>query len=193
MNERGRKALLEVCPDPDILINNAGGPPPGKFEEFTLDDWRKALEANMLSPIALTKAAIFGMMERGFGRIVNITSAAVKGPMNLLDLSNGARLGLTGGVAILARNASSQNVTINGLLPGTFETDRLTGNLAKAAEVKNITPEQARTDRISAIPARRFGRPDEFGAICAFLCSAHSGYVTGQNIVVDGGVFPGAL
>ncbi len=191
--EVGRESLLAACPDPDILINNAGGPPPGEFKDFTLDDWRKAVEANMLSPIALTQSVVYSMMERGFGRIVNITSAAVKAPINLLDLSNGARMGLTGGVAIVARNASRHNVTINGLLPGTFETDRLRQNLAKNAEVRNITPEQAAADRISMIPARRFGKTEEFGAICAFLCSVHAGYLTAQNIVVDGGAFPGAL
>ncbi len=191
--EAGRQAILDACPRPDILVNNAGGPPPANFEDLSMDDWRKAVEANMITPLALIKATVEGMMERKFGRIVNITSAAVKAPMNLLDLSNGARAGLTGGVAILARRASAHNVTINGMLPGTFETDRLVQNFVKQAEAQSISVEQAKERRRASVPANRFGSPSEFGAICAFLCSAHTGYITGQNIVIDGGVFPGIV
>jgi 3-oxoacyl-[acyl-carrier protein] reductase len=191
--EAGRKALLAACPDPDILINNAGGPPPGDFKNFTLDDWRKAVEGNMLTPIALIHATVYGMMDRGFGRIVNITSASIKQPIAALELSNGARLGLTGAVAVLARRAARNNVTINGILPGPFDTDRLRGTSKKMAEARKVPVSVIDAERKAAVPAGRFGTADEFGAAVAFLCSAHAGFITGQNILIDGGGYPGSL
>ena len=191
--EAGRKAILDACPAPDILVNNAGGPPPGDFKDFSLDDWRKAVEGNMITPIALIKATVYGMMDRKFGRIVNITSGSVKAPIAMLELSNGARMGLTGSVAVIARKASRHNVTINGLLPGAFDTDRLRTNGAKAAKEKGITLDEYIKQRGGTIPAGRVGIPDEFGNTCAFLCSAHAGYITGQNLLIDGGAFPGSL
>jgi len=191
--EAGRKALLAACPDPDILINNAGGPPPGDFKTFGLDDWRKAVEGNMITPIALVHATVYGMMERGFGRIVNITSQSVKAPIASLELSNGARLGLTGAVAVLARKAVRSNVTINGILPGPFDTDRLRTNNASAARARNVAVSVIDAERKAAVPAGRFGTPAEFGAAVAFLCSQHAGFITGQNLLIDGGGFPGSL
>jgi 3-oxoacyl-[acyl-carrier protein] reductase len=189
----GRDALLKACPQPDILVNNAGGPPPGDFRSFTHDDWIKALEANMLAPIALIQATIDGMIERGFGRIVNITSAAVKAPIDVLALSNGARSGLTGFVAGVARKVVAHNVTINNLLPGIFDTDRIAATLAAQAKANNISVDQAREARLKSIPAGRFGNRDEFGAACAFLCSTHASYITGQNWLIDGGAYPGTF
>jgi 3-oxoacyl-[acyl-carrier protein] reductase len=191
--EEGRKTLLAACPNPDILINNAGGPPPGDFKDFTLDDWRKAVEGNMLTPIALIKATVYGMMERGFGRVVNITSASIKQPIAALELSNGARLGLTGAVAVLARKAARHNVTINGILPGPFDTDRLRGTSQKMAEARKVPLSVIDEERKASIPAGRFGTPAEFGAVVAFLCSQHAGYITGQNLLIDGGGYPGSL
>jgi 3-oxoacyl-[acyl-carrier protein] reductase len=191
--EAGRKALLAACPNPDILITNAGGPPPGDFKNFSLADWRKAVEDNMLSPIALIQATLYGMIERGFGRIVNITSASIKHPIAALELSNGARLGLTGAVAVLARKAAQANVTINGILPGPFDTDRLRGTSQKLAEARKVPLSVIDEERKAAIPAGRFGTADEFGAVVAFLCSAHAGFITGQNLLIDGGGYPGSL
>ncbi len=191
--DAGRRALLGACPNPDILINNAGGPPPGDFKGFSLDDWRKAVEGNMISPIALIHATVYGMMERGFGRIVNITSASIKQPIAALELSNGARLGLTGAVAVLARKASGSNVTINGILPGPFDTDRLRGTSQKMAEARKVALSVIDQERKAAVPAGRFGTAEEFGKVVAFLCSAHAGYITGQNVLIDGGGYPGAL
>jgi 3-oxoacyl-[acyl-carrier protein] reductase len=191
--EAGRKAVLAACPSPDILINNAGGPPPGDFKDFSLDDWRKAVEGNMLTPIALIQATIYGMMDRGFGRIVNITSASIKQPIASLELSNGARLGLTGAVAVLARKAAKHNVTINGILPGPFDTDRLRGTSIKMAEARKVALAVVDAERKAAVPAGRFGTPTEFGAVVAFLCSTWSGYITGQNVLIDGGGYPGPL
>lgn len=191
--EAGRQALLAACPKPDILINNAGGPPPGDFKDFTLDHWRQAVEGNMLTPIALIHATIYGMMDRGFGRVVNITSASIKNPIANLELSNGARLGLTGAVAVLARKAVAKNVTINGILPGPFDTDRLRNTTKSMAEKAGKPLEAVEAERKSAVPAKRFGTTDEFGAIVAFLCSQHAGYITGQNILPDGGGYPGPL
>jgi 3-oxoacyl-[acyl-carrier protein] reductase len=191
--EAGRKALLAACPNPDILINNAGGPPPGDFKTFGLDDWRKAVEGNMITPIALIHATIYGMMERGFGRIVNITSASIKHPIAALELSNGARLGLTGAVAVLARKAASANVTINGILPGPFDTDRLRGTTQKMAEARKVAFSVVDAERKAAVPAGRFGTTEEFGETVAFLCSAHAGFITGQNLLTDGGGYPGSL
>jgi 3-oxoacyl-[acyl-carrier protein] reductase len=191
--EEGRKALLAACPNPDILVNNAGGPPPGDFKNFSLDDWRKAVEGNMISPIALIHATVYGMMERGFGRIVNITSASIKAPIPSLELSNGARLGLTGAVAVLSRKAARSNVTINGILPGPFDTDRLRGTTQKMAQTRGVDPSVIDAERKAAVPAGRFGTAEEFGATVAFLCSAHAGYITGQNLLIDGGGYPGSL
>ncbi|HEV3105890.1 MAG TPA: SDR family oxidoreductase [Trinickia sp.] len=191
----GRAAVLAACPQPDILVNNAGGPPPGDFRQFTHDDWLRALEANMLTPIALIQATIDGMISRGFGRIVNITSSAVKAPIDVLGLSNGARSGLTGFVAGLARNpqVASHNVTINNLLPGLFNTDRIAAAFTAQANAKGVSIDEARRERLKNIPAGRFGEPGEFGKACAFLCSAHAGYITGQNWLIDGGAYPGTF
>lgn len=191
--EEGRAALLAACPAPDILVTNAGGPPPGDFRDFGLDDWRRAVEANMLSPIALIHATVYGMMERGFGRVVNVTSFSVKAPIDNLELSNGARAGLTGAVSVLARRAVARGVTINNLLPGPFDTDRVRATTARAAEMSGRPVEDVARERRARIPAGRLGRPEEFGAAAAFLCSAHAGFITGQNIVMDGGSYPGLL
>lgn len=191
--DEGRKMILAACPSPDILINNAGGPPPGDFKDFTLDDWRKAVEWNMITPIALIKATVYGMMDRKFGRILNITSQSVKAPIASLELSNGARAGLTGGVAVIARKAVRHNVTINNILPGPFETDRLRGSTIKAAQQQGVPVEKAMEMRKAGVPAGRFGQPEEFGAAAAFMCSAHAGFITGQNLLLDGGIFQGAL
>lgn len=192
-SEAGRAALLEACPQPDILINNAGGPPPGDFKDFSMDDWRKAVEGNMITPLALIKASVYGMQERGFGRIVNITSFSVKAPIAQLELSNGARAGLTGAVAVLARKSAKHNVTINGMLPGPFDTDRLRGTSEKMAQSLGVSFDEAHRQRMAEVPANRFGTPEEFGAMAAFLCSQYAGYITGQNIVLDGGTYPGTL
>lgn len=191
--ETGREAILAACPNPDILVNNAGGPPPGDFKDFTLEQWRAALEANMLAPIALIHATVYGMVDRGFGRIVNITSASVRNPIPVLELSNGARCGLTGAVSSLARKVASHNVTINNLLPGLHETDRIRQTLQGRADAEGITPAEAAEKAAAAIPAGRMGSADEFGATCAFLCSAHTGFMTGQNVMLDGGSYPGTM
>jgi 3-oxoacyl-[acyl-carrier protein] reductase len=190
----GREAVLKACPEPDILINNASGPPPGDFRNWTRDDWIKALDANMLAPIELIKATVDGMMTRKFGRIVNITSAAVKAPIEVLGLSNGARAGLTGFVAGIARKTVINNVTINGLLPGPFDTDRLRGSVAVAeAQKRGISVDHLIAEHGKSNPAGRVGNPEEFGLFCAFLCGAKAGFITGQNILLDGGAFPGTL
>ncbi|MES2196160.1 MAG: SDR family oxidoreductase [Pseudomonadota bacterium] len=189
----GRADVLKACPNPDILINNAGGPPPGDFRNWTRDDWIKALDANMLTPIELIKATVDGMMARKFGRIVNITSAADKAPIEILGLSNGARAGLTGFVAGISRKTVIANVTINGLLPGPFNTDRLRGTAKGDADKRGVPVEQILSERSKLNPAGRFGEADEFGQACAFLCSAKAGFITGQNLLMDGGAFPGTL
>ena len=194
----GRAAALSVAGGPgkafDILVNNAGGPPPGDFRSWERDDWIQALDANMLTPIELIKAVVDGMAQRGFGRIVNITSGAVKAPIGILGLSNGARSGLTGFVAGAARSPlAAQGVTINNLLPGAFETDRLKTTMAGAASKSGQSLDAVLDARRSTIPAKRFGNPQEFGAICAFLCSVHAGYMTGQNVLADGGAYPGTF
>ena len=189
----GLAAALAACPDPDILVTNGGGPPPGDFREWDRAIWLAALTANMLVPIDLIKATVDGMIARGFGRIVNITSAAVKSPVDSLGLSNGARAGLTGFVAGLSRQTVRHNVTINNLLPGAFMTDRLASNFASAAQRRGVAQEEIAQERLLSNPASRFGDPAEFGAMCAFLCSAHAGYMTGQNILMDGGSYPGTL
>lgn len=189
----GRAAALAACGEPDIVVTNAGGPPPGDFRDWTRDDWIRALDANMLSPIELIKATVDGMISRRFGRIVNITSSSVKAPIEILGLSNGARSGLTGFVAGLARKTVAHNVTINNLLPGQFDTDRLAATLVARARREGIAPDEIRAHSASRIPAQRFGTPEEFGAMCAFLCSAHAGYFTGQNVLLDGGAYPGTF
>jgi 3-oxoacyl-[acyl-carrier protein] reductase len=189
----GRTLALAAAPHYDILVNNAGGPPPGDFRNWTREDWIKALDANMLTPIELIKATVDGMIARKFGRIVNITSSAVKAPIDILGLSNGARTGLTGFVAGISRKTVKHNVTINGLLPGPFDTARLRSNIETGAKSSGKTVEQVAEERRAANPAGRFGDPAEFGDACAYLCSAQAGFITGQNILLDGGAFPGTL
>ena len=191
--EAGRAAVLAACPAPDILVNNAGGPPPGDFRDWDRDAWVKALEANMIAPILLIRAVVDGMMARRFGRIVNITSGAVKSPIPELGLSNGARTGLTGFVAGLARKTVRHGVTVNNLLPGPFDTDRLRANLEFNARAAGKSYEEVRRARMEANPAGRFGTIEEFGDACAWLCSAQAGFVTGQNLLLDGGAYPGTF
>ncbi len=183
----GRAAALAACPDPDILVNNAGGPPPGDFHDWDRDHWIRALDANMLTPILLIRAVVDGMVARRFGRIVNITSAAVLSPIPRLGLSNGARTGLTGFIAGLSRQVARHNVTINNLLPGAFLTDRLRSNAASEASASGRPVEAVIADRAAQTPAGRVGDPAEFGAACAFLCSAQAGYIVGHNLLIDGG------
>ena len=189
----GRSALLAAAGRTDILVNNAGGPPAGDFRGFSRDDWLAAIDANMLSAIELIKATIDPMIARRFGRIVNITSGAVKAPISYLALSNGARSGLTGFVAGLAREVSRHNVTINNLLPGSFETDRLVDTARTQAERAGLSEEEQLERWRAGEVSGRFGKPEEFGAACAFLCSAHAGYITGQNLLMDGGTYPGTF
>ena len=189
--EAGRALVLAACPDPDILVNNAGGPPPGDFRNWTRDTWIAALDANMLTPIELIKAIVDGMIARKFGRIVNITSSSVKAPIEILGLSNGARSGLTGFVAGIARKTVAHNVTINNLLPGSFDTDRIRTTIEAQAKTRGLSVEAVRKERMAQCPAGRFGDPAEFGDACAYLCSAQAGYVTGQNFLIDGGSYPG--
>lgn len=187
--EAGREAALAACPAPDILVNNAGGPPPGDFRDWSRDDWIGALDANMLTPIALIRAVVDGMIGRRFGRIVNITSGAVKSPIPALGLSNGARAGLTGFVAGLAREVARHNVTINNLLPGSFLTDRLRSNSRDAAAQAGQDVDAFIAEKARSAPAGRVGDPAEFGDACAFLCAASSGFIVGQNLLIDGGAF----
>src|SRR5262245_56055920 len=189
----GQAALFAACPEPDILVNNNAGPPPREFRELTRPQILDGVVANMVVAIELMQRAVVPMMARRFGRIVNITSGTVKLPQAGLDLSSGARGGLSIFVAGVARQVADKNVTINNLLPGAFETDRLKTVLGGAAKRRNITYEQAKAERIASIPAKRLGEMAEFGATCAFLCSAHAGFITGQNLLIDGGAFPGAL
>ena len=190
----GRAAVFAVRSDFDIVITNAGGPPPGDFRDWDRDAWIKAVDANMLTPIELIKATVDGMAARGFGRIINITSSAVKAPIDILGLSNGARSGLTGFVAGVARSKlAASGVTINNLLPGAFDTDRLRGTMSGAAQKSGQPLEAVMDARRNNIPAQRFGTPAEFGAICAFLCSQHAAYMTGQNVLADGGAYAGAM
>ena len=192
-SEEGRRAALAACPAPDILVNNAGGPPTGDFREWDQAVWMKALTANMLTPIELIKATVDQMIARKFGRIVNITSSAVKAPIGPLGLSNGARTGLTGFIAGLARQTVKHNVTINNLLPGFFLTDRNRTTVAAFAKERGVTEEQAMAERLRLIPAGRQGDPAEFGDACAYLCSAQAGFITGQNLLLDGGAYPGTF
>jgi len=189
---QGRVAVFAMRKDFDIVVTNAGGPPPGDFRDWDRDAWIKAVDANMLTPIELIKATVDGMAARGFGRIVNITSSSVKAPIDVLGLSNGARSGLTGFVAGVARSKlAAQGVTINNLLPGVFETDRIRTMLEGTSRKTGQTVEALADARRQAIPAKRFGTPEEFGAICAFLCSQQAGYINGQNVLADGGAYPG--
>lgn len=183
----GRAELLAACPAPDILVNNAGGPPPGKWHDWGEAEWQAAIRANMLSPIHLITAVLPGMIERGWGRIVNITSSSVRAPIPELGLSGAARCGLTGFVAGTARQVARHGVTINNLLPGQHETARVESLMNNTASAKGITVEAARAAAYAANPAGRFGTTEEFGAACAFLCSAYAGYIVGQNILLDGG------
>src|SRR6202040_2102672 len=189
----GQAALLQACPDPDILVNNNAGPPFRDFRQLTRAQMVDGVIANMVVAIELIQKVIDPMRAKKFGRIVNITSGSVKMPLTGLDLSSGARAGLTAFLAGVARSVAGSNVTINFLLPGTFETERLQSNMAGVAKNRGISIEQARNERMATVPAKRFGTPDEFGAACAFLCSAQAGYITGQNLLIDGGVFPGAI
>ena len=189
----GRAAALAACPAPDILVTNAGGPKPGDFRDWDRDVWIAALDANMLTPIELIRATVDGMIARRFGRIVNITSGAVKAPIDILGLSNGARSGLTGFVAGLARKTVAHNVTINNLLPGPFETDRLRDTARQWSKQTGKSEETVLAERRAANPSGRFGTPAEFGDACAYLCSAQAGFITGQNLLMDGGNYPGTF
>ncbi len=189
----GRKAVLAACPQPDILINNAGGPPIGDFRDWDERAWERAVNDNMITPIMLMRAVIDGMISRKFGRVVNITSGAVKAPIAELGLSNGARTGLTGFVAGLSRTTARHNVTVNNLLPGPFETDRLRSNLEFNAKKTGKSAAELRKIRTDANPSGRFGTIEEFGDACAFLCSAQAGFITGQNLLMDGGQYPGTF
>jgi 3-oxoacyl-[acyl-carrier protein] reductase len=192
-SDAGRAQVFAMRPDFDIVVTNAGGPPPGDFRDWNREAWIKAVDANMLTPIELIKATVDGMAARGFGRVVNITSSAVKAPIDILGLSNGARSGLTGFVAGLARTRklAAANVTINNLLPGAFDTDRLRATLEGASKKTGQSIDALADARRRAIPAERFGNAQEFGAACAFLCSQHASYITGQNVLIDGGAYPG--
>lgn len=191
--DEGREALLNACPKPDILVNNAGGPPPGDFRDWNQNDWFEAVNANMYSAIDMIRRSLDGMIERRFGRIVNITSMAVKMPVTTLGLSNGARAGLTGFVSGIAREPAQHNVTINNLLPGYIATDRMWSVLTASANAAGQDQETFNKAMFSRIGAKRPGDPDEFGAVCAFLCSQQAAYITAQNILMDGGLFPGTF
>ena len=189
----GRAAVLDAAGDVDILVTNAGGPPPGSWQDWARDDFIAALDANMLTPIALMQALVPGMIARGWGRVVNITSGSVKAPIPVLGLSNTARTGLTGFVAGTARQVASKGVTINNLLPGIHDTDRATALDTGVAKAEDISLAQARTKREGTIPAARYGTAAEFGAACAFLCSQHAGFIVGQNLLLDGGAINATL
>jgi 3-oxoacyl-[acyl-carrier protein] reductase len=189
----GQAALLAACPEPDILVNNNAGPPFRDFRQLTRAQMLDGVTANMVVAVELTQKVIDPMVRRKFGRIVNITSGSVKMPLAGLDLSSGARAGLTAFMAGVARSVAAANVTINFLLPGTFDTERLASNIAANAKTKGIPFDQAKAERMATVPAKRFGSPEEFGAACAFLCSAQAGYITGQSLLIDGGAFPGVM
>ena len=186
----GRARLLAACPEPDILINNAGGPPPGQLKNFSDADWALALGSNLRAPAAMIATVLDGMRARRFGRIVNITSSVVKHPIDVQGLSAAARAGLHGLVATLVRGAVPHNVTLNNILPGPFATDRLVSNFAFRAKQQGIAVEEALAARRAELPSGRFGEPAELGQLCAFLCSAGAGYITGQSILIDGGTHP---
>lgn len=190
----GRKALLSAVAQVDILVNNNGGPPPKDFRQLSHADMIAGVEANMLTPVEMIQGVIDGMVERRFGRIINITSGSVKAPLPMLDLSSGARAGLTAFVAGIARQVAASNVTINNILPGAFLTDRLRATAqAAASKTQGQTADDVLAARTKLIPAQRLGDPSEFGELCAFLASAQAGYITGQNLLIDGGAFPGAF
>jgi len=189
----GRAALLAACPDPDILVNNNWGPPPGNWEDFEYADWLQAVESNMLAPIMMIKGVVGGMRRRNFGRIVNITSQMVKSPFSVMALSAGARAGLTAACKALSRDVAADNVTINNLLPERIDTERQVYMARRRAESSGMTYEAARQEMVDSIAAGRMGTPDEFGRACAYLCSAHSGYISGQNLQLDGGSYRGAF
>ena len=189
----GQKLVLEACPNPDILVNNNGGPPLRDYQELDREAMLTGVTQNMITPIELIQATIDHMQAQNFGRIVNITSGSVKMPLSGLDLSSGARAGLTAFLAGVARSVARDNVTINFLLPGAFDTDRLAGSIAKRAKAAGISIDEAKAQRGESIPAGRLGSPHEFGEACAFLCSAQAGYITGQNLLIDGGAFNGAF
>jgi 3-oxoacyl-[acyl-carrier protein] reductase len=192
-SEAGRAALLTACPAPDILVNNAGGPAPGKLTSWTADDWSNALESNLKAPVAMLAAVLDGMAARGYGRVVNITSSVVRHPIDVQGLSVAARAGLHGLVSTLVRAHVGRNVTINNILPGPFTTDRLISNFTFRAKQEGISPEAALAARRAELPAKRFGEPQELGRLCAYLCSAHAGYISGQSILIDGGAHPQLL
>ena len=185
--DEGRAALIDACPNPDILVTNAGGPPPGLWSDWGREEWQAALESSMLAPIFLMTALLPGMVDRGWGRVVNITSQSVKGPIPQLGLSNAARAGLTGFVAGTSRQVARHGVTINNLLPGSHDTDRIVALETALAKQQNVSREEASKMRQAAIPVGRYGTIEEFGAACAFLCSAHAGFIVGQNVLADGG------
>jgi len=191
--DEGRAAVLMACPEPDIVVNNSGGPPSGNFRDWDRETWIKALNGNMLSAIFMIKDTVDGMIARKFGRIVNITSSAVKAPIPILGLSNGARSGLTGFVAGVAREVAKHNVTINNLLPGDFDTERHQSNTRAMAKLQNRTYEEVRASRMAQVAAGRFGTPIEFGQYCAYLCSAQASFITAQNLLIDGGKYPGTF
>ncbi len=191
--EEGRAVVLAKCPKPDILVNNAGGPPPGDFRTWDEETWLKALRGNMLYAVFMTNAVMDSMMEQRWGRIINITSQAVKMPMPLIGLSTSARAGLTGYMGTISREVAQYGITVNNLLPGFFHTKRLQQYLESVAASRNVTASDVEAERAAANPTRRSGDPDEFGAWCAFIASAHSGYMTGQNILLDGGAYPGVM
>lgn len=183
----GQAMVLAACPEPDILVNNAGGPPPGMWSDWDRDDFIKALDANMLTPITLMKAVLPSMMEKGWGRVVNITSQSVKSPIAVLGLSNAARAGLTGYVGGTSRQVAPHGVTINNMLPGIHATDRAQSLDKGVSDAQGISMDEAAAQRMATIPARRYGTSAEFGAMCAFLCSQNAGFIVGQNILLDGG------
>jgi len=189
----GQQAVLAACPEPDILVTNNSGPPLRHFRTLTREQMLEGVIANMVTAIELTQQVIDPMIRRKFGRIVNITSGTVKMPLAGLDLSSGARAGLTAFLAGIARKVAADNVTINFILPGAFDTDRLRSTIQTAAGAQGITAEEAAARRRATIPAGRFGEPHELGALCAFLCSAHAGYITGQSLLIDGGAYPGTF
>ena len=191
--KEGRAAILALCPDPDILVNNAGGPPPGDFREWDEEQWIAALRTNMLAAILMIRGTVDGMIGRRWGRIINITSQTVKMPLPMIGLSNGARAGLTGFIAGLSREVVQHGVTINNLLPGYFETERLRTYAGHVGAARGKNADETIAEMAATNPARRIGQPPEFGAWCAFLASQHAGYVTGQNFVLDGGAYPGTL
>jgi len=192
-SDEGRAAILQACPAPDIIVNNSGGPPSGNFRDWDRKAWMEALNNNMLGAIFMIKDTVDGMIARKFGRIVNITSSAVKAPISILGLSNSARGGLTGFVAGVSREVARHNVTINNLLPGDFDTERHQANTQALARVQNRSYEEMKAIRIAAVAAGRFGDPAELGELCAYLCSAQAGFITGQNLLIDGGKYPGTF